>query len=80
MNPIVDGLEKEYQDQIAFTWLNVDNPPSREVAIKYGVRFIPLLILVDEEGTPVDYWAGEVPQHIFEEAFDDLLPNQGSDS
>ncbi len=75
MNPIVYGLEEEYEGRITFIWLNVDKPLSREAAIKYGVRFIPLLILVDEEGTPVDYWAGEVPHHVFEESFDDLLAN-----
>lgn len=46
--PIVDGLATEYHDQAEIVKVNVDANP--DLAVRYGVRSIPTLLYIKNEG------------------------------
>lgn len=59
MNPIVDELESEYQDQIKFIKVNIDK--NTELADKLEVMKIPTFLLF-KDGEQVDKMVGEAPK------------------
>lgn len=73
MNPIVDGLGVKYAERVNIVWQDVDDPAIRETALKYQVRAIPTLVLLDSSDQVVGYWLGLHPPEVFEEAFAPLL-------
>ena len=70
--PIVEELSNEYQGQVKFTKVDVDENP--EVAQKYGVRGIPTL-LVFNDGAPVDQLVGALPKKTIKDKLENLLNN-----
>ncbi|RMG88974.1 MAG: hypothetical protein D6706_22215 [Chloroflexi bacterium] len=75
MKPIVHELEAKYGNQIEFVYLNIDDPETNDEKLKYGFRYQPHFILLDENGEIVEQWLGSVPQTTFEEAFAQILNN-----
>lgn len=47
VSPIVEELSKEYENQIHFVKVNVDN--NRDLAMKYNVLSIPTLLLLKND-------------------------------
>jgi thioredoxin-like negative regulator of GroEL len=73
MNPVVNGLEQEYEGRITFTRVDIDTPESRELKQKYNFRGQPYFVLLDPEGQVVDSWYGLVEADDFRSAFDALV-------
>jgi hypothetical protein len=73
MNPIVDGLGVKYAGRVDIVWQDVDDPATRERALKHQVRAIPTFVLLDSSEQVVGYWMGLHPPAVFEEAFVSLL-------
>ena len=73
MNPIVDGLEVKYAGRVNIVWQDVDDPATREMALKHQVRAIPTFVLLDSSDQVVGYWLGLQPPEVFEEALASLL-------
>lgn len=59
VSPIVEELADEYEGQMSFAKLNVDDAPN--IALKYQVMSIPTLI-VFQEGKPVAQVVGAMPK------------------
>lgn len=57
--PATEKLAKEYQGRLKFCKLNVDE--SRQVAVKYQVMSIPLLLFF-KDGKVIDQTTGAVPE------------------
>ena len=55
MAPIVDGLEADYGDRVAFQRLNADEDDGRAAAQTYRVRGHPAIVVVNARGDVV--WA-----------------------
>ena len=70
--PIVEELSNEYQGQVKFTKVDVDENP--EVAQKYGVRGIPTLLIFND-GAPVDQLVGALPKKTIKDKLENLLNN-----
>lgn len=70
--PIVEELSNEYQGQVKFTKVDVDE--NSEVAQKYGVRGIPTLLLFNN-GAPVDQLVGALPKKTIKDKLENLLNN-----
>lgn len=51
MNPIIEELEKEFDGQVKFEKINVDE--SQALAQQYGVMSIPTYIIMDRNGKEV---------------------------
>ena len=73
MKPIVDGLEREYGEQIDFVYLNIDNPDTAAAKEKFGYRVQPHFFLVSAEGEVVEEWLGPVQRQQFVAAFETVL-------
>ncbi|HEY72263.1 MAG: hypothetical protein B6I35_06275 [Anaerolineaceae bacterium 4572_32.2] len=48
--PVVDGLERELENQAQVLRLNVMNSVGGELAMRYGVRGVPTFVLLDGVG------------------------------
>jgi thioredoxin-related protein len=49
----VDGIERDLQGKVDVLRLGVTNGVGRELAIRYGVRSVPTLVLLDGNGEVV---------------------------
>jgi thioredoxin 1 len=63
VGPVVEELAKEYGEQAVVGKVDVDN--NREVAMKYGIRNIPTL-LIFKDGEVVDKQVGVAPKNVLE--------------
>ena len=70
--PIVEELSDEYEGQVKFTKIDVDENP--EMAQKYGVRGIPTLLIFNG-GAPVDQLVGALPKKSIKDRLDTVLKN-----
>jgi thioredoxin-related protein len=73
MKPIVHGLEYRYYDQIVFTYLDVDDPATRELKSQLRFRYQPHFILFDGDGNILQQWFGMVREADFVTAFEAAL-------
>jgi thioredoxin 1 len=73
MEPIVDGLEEEYGDRVAFQRMNVDQADGRAAAKTYGVRGHPAIIVLDAGGNVVFSRVGVQPREDVAAALEKLL-------
>jgi thioredoxin-related protein len=55
---MVNGLEKELEDQMQVLRLNILSPVGRTAASAYAVRAVPTFVLFDADGEMVYYQAG----------------------
>ncbi|MGD8997714.1 MAG: hypothetical protein PVH80_06355 [Anaerolineae bacterium] len=51
--PVVDGIERDLQGEVDVLRLGVTKGVGRELAIRYGVRSVPTLVLLDGDGAVV---------------------------
>jgi thioredoxin 1 len=70
VTPILEQLEAERGDRVAFAKVNIDENP--DVATRYGVLSIPTVMLF-EGGEPRETVVGARPRSHFERAFADWL-------
>ncbi len=68
--PVVEELAGEYDGQVAFFKLNVDDSP--RIAVRYGVMSIPTLILF-KNGAPVSNIVGFRPKPELKKSLDAAL-------
>ena len=62
--PALEEIQTEMEGKVTIAKLNIDENP--EIAVRYGVRSIPTLILF-KGGKPVDQIVGAVPRAKLEE-------------
>jgi thioredoxin-related protein len=58
VKPVVDGIERDLQDDAEVLRLGVTSGVGRELAMRYGVRSVPTLVLLDGNGNVVLKQAG----------------------
>lgn len=75
MQPIVNGLEDEYGNEIEFVKINIDDPNSAAAKQEYGFRYQPYFVLVDADGEVLESWPGYTDATLFEDAFATILEN-----
>lgn len=73
MAPMVHGLEAQYFGKIKFTYLDADDPNTREFQSALGFRYQPEFYLVDAQGNVLQKFIGYVEQEQFETAFSEHL-------
>jgi thioredoxin-related protein len=56
--PVVDGIERALEGEVEVLRLGVTNGVGRELAIRYAVRSVPTLVLLDGDGDVVLKQAG----------------------
>ncbi len=50
MQPVVDGIEKQYKGKLVVIRLNIQEPVGRELAPVFGFEFTPTFIFFDAQG------------------------------
>jgi len=73
MRPSVRRLEETYADRVTFDILNVDLLSTRDLAYQYEVSAIPLIVLLDAEGSLVERLVGFQTEEQLQAALDRLL-------
>jgi thioredoxin 1 len=65
--PVVEEVSKEYEGRFKVGKMDIDNNPN--VAMKYGIRSIPTL-LIFKDGKVVDQIVGAVPKNVITSKMD----------
>ena len=73
MAPIVDGLEAEYGDRVAFQRLNVDDDDGRIAAQHYRMRGHPAIVVINAQGNVVWSRVGVQPGEVVASALESVL-------
>jgi thioredoxin-like negative regulator of GroEL len=73
MMPIVNGLEQQYGEQIAFKRVNAEVDDGPEIMRAYRIRGHPTIMLFDGEGQEVRRILGPQTTETVEEALQNLL-------
>jgi hypothetical protein len=78
MNPIVDGVKKNYDDRVNFEFVDLSTAEGKTRGRKEGVMGTPTFLLLDSSGERVYMIQGVYPQSILEGHLDDLLDREES--
>ena len=62
MNPILDEIEKEYQD-LEIVKINVDEDAG--MVNNYNITSVPTYILIKDDGEILSFVSGAMPKHKF---------------
>ncbi len=54
----MDGIERDIKDNVRVLRLSVDDSVGRALAVRYGVRSVPTLVLLDGDGNVILQQAG----------------------
>ncbi len=73
MQPIVDGLQAEYADQVAFVQLNVDTAEGARLRGHYSLRGHPAFVLVDSDGQVQWQGVGQMAEDALRAPIEALL-------
>ena len=69
MAPMVHGLEAEYFGRIQFSYLDADDPATRDFQRTLGFYYQPEIYLLDPGGTVLQKWVGFTSEEELEAAF-----------
>ena len=69
MKPIVNGLTAEYKDKVEIVKLNIDDPKTAEMRVKYKFRVQPYFVLLGADGEVVKTWSGYTERVAFDDIF-----------
>lgn len=69
----MNGLEAEYEEQIDFIYLDIDDPANDAAKQQFGYRYQPHFFLLDADGEIVQQWLGIVSEEQFRQAFAQVL-------
>jgi thioredoxin-like negative regulator of GroEL len=76
MAPIVDGLEGEYGDRVAFQRLNADEDDGQAAAQTYRVRGHPAIVVINARGDVVWSRVGVQPRDVVVSALESVLAGE----
>jgi thioredoxin-related protein len=66
MAPIVHGLEAKYQNEVIFTYLDIDDPNTNRLKQALSYRYQPHFFLLDPQGNVLAQWVGFVSEEDLE--------------
>jgi len=69
MAPMVHGLEAKYFGKIKFTYLDADDPQTRDFQRTLGFQYQPEIYLLDGNGNLLKKWVGFTTAEQFETEF-----------
>ena len=71
LGPTIDRLAEKYAGKLKVGKLNTDE--SQEIAIKYGISSIPMVMLFNGGEEPVDKTVGLNPEAVYDRMIDRVL-------
>lgn len=76
MAPIVDGLETDYGDRVAFQRLNLDEDDGQAAAQTYRLRGHPAIVVINAQGDVVWSRVGVQPPDVVAGALESALAGE----
>jgi thioredoxin-like negative regulator of GroEL len=76
MAPIVDGLEAEYGNRVAFQRLNADEDDGRAAAQTYRVRGHPAIVVLNPKGDVIWSRVGVQRREVVTSALESVLAGE----
>lgn len=73
MAPIVHGLKSEFDDQMVFTFLDIDDPDTKPWMEELAYIGRPFYVLLDAEGNVLYQWSGFVAEDDLRGKFGEAL-------
>ena len=73
MAPVVHGLEKKYEGQVEFIYLDAIDKATATLRNRLDYRSYPLFILLDGQGYEIGRWVGKVQESDFTVVIDTML-------
>lgn len=73
MRPSVRRIEGQYHDQVNFHILNVDQPSTTPLAVEHQVTAIPLIVLLNADGSVYQRLVGYQTEDQLRARMEDLL-------
>ncbi len=73
MNPIVNGIRKEYGRKINFVYIELSTASGKQEARDEGVMGTPTFLLLNSKGERVYMLQGVLPREVLEQQLDYLL-------
>lgn len=73
MAPMVHGLEAKYYGRIVFSYLDADDPQTRDFQRTLGFYYQPEIYLLDPDGNVLEKWLGFTSEETLEAAFAEHL-------
>jgi thioredoxin-like negative regulator of GroEL len=73
MAPMVHGLEAEYYGRIRFTYLDADDPLTRDIQRALGFYYQPEIYLLDGDGNVLKKWVGYTSEQELRDEFEKHL-------
>jgi thiol-disulfide isomerase/thioredoxin len=61
MSPIVQSLATEFEDQVLFTYLDIDDPATEALKKQLNFKIEPQFFLLNGQGQVIHQWTGSVP-------------------
>jgi thiol:disulfide interchange protein len=74
MRPVVDGLQREYGERVAFAGVDYYNPSNRELSARYKVFGHPTFVVLNPEGEVVSQFTGFVEESELDAALQRAAP------
>jgi thioredoxin-like negative regulator of GroEL len=68
MAPIVHGLEQQYDKQVDFLYLDIQDARTAAAKTRFGFKATPHFFLLAPDGTMLDAWQGVQERSILEAA------------
>ncbi len=50
------GLEAEYWNEVDFVYLDREAPANADIVSELGIRYQPVFVLVDADGSEIERW------------------------
>ena len=73
MAPVVDRLKDEYEGDVEFRLINVDeDEDGAALMTRFGAQYVPTFVFVTSDGETVGQLVGEVEEDILREKLDSL--------
>jgi thioredoxin-like negative regulator of GroEL len=70
---MVHGLEAEYWGRVDFVYIDREDRANAKVVQAYGVRYQPVFLFIEPDGTIIESWAGAPAEAQLRQALDDYL-------
>lgn len=76
MNPIVNGIKKEYGRKVNFIYVEMSTVKGKQKARDEGVMGTPTFLLLDRHGERVYILQGVYPREVLEQHLDAVLARE----
>lgn len=67
------GLETEYQGEVGFVYLDIDDPANNSFKERLGYRYQPHIFLLDGDGKILFQWVGPVTREELVKALETVV-------